>query len=66
MKPKEQKLVKEEAPFIDDISGLATVKIIDKLMQSTMMLKLKFAWNIALLDIMSSSSEIIILSPKKQ
>ena len=41
-KPKEQKLVKVEAPFIDEISGLAVVQILDKLMQSTMMLKLKF------------------------
>ena len=42
LKPKEQRLVKVEAPFIDEISGLATVKILDKLMQSTMMLNLKF------------------------
>ena len=42
LKPKEQKLVEVEAPFIDGISGLAIVKILDKLMQSTMMLKLKF------------------------
>ena len=42
LKPKEQKLVKVEAPFIDEISGLAIVKILDKLMQSTMMPKLKF------------------------
>ena len=42
LKPKEQKLVKVEAPFIDEVSGLAIVKILDKLTQSTMMLKLKF------------------------
>ena len=30
MKPKEQKLVKVEAPFIEEISGLAIVKILDK------------------------------------
>ena len=40
---KEQKLVKVEAPFIDEISGLAIVRILDKEMQSMMMLKLKFA-----------------------
>ena len=39
LKPKEQKLVKVEAPFIDEISGLTIVKIIDKLTQSIMMLK---------------------------
>ena len=39
---KEQKLVKVEIPFIDEISGLAIVKILDKLTQSIMMSKLKF------------------------
>ena len=43
LKPKEQRLVKVEAPFIDKISGLAIVKILDKQTQSMMMLKLKFA-----------------------
>ena len=64
LKPKEQKLIKMEAPFIDEISGLAIVKILDKLTQSVMMLKVKFAWNLVMLDIMNSSSEILILSPK--
>ena len=43
LKLKEQKLVKIEAPFKDEISGLAIVKILDKQLQSMMMLKLKFA-----------------------
>ena len=30
LKPKEQKLIKVEAPFIDEISGLAIVKIRNK------------------------------------
>ena len=42
MKPKEQKLIKVEAPFIDEITGLAIVKILDKLTQSKIMLKVKF------------------------
>ena len=29
LKPKEQKLIKVNAPFVDEISGLAIVKIID-------------------------------------
>ena len=29
LKPKEQKLIKVKAPFIDEISGLAIVKILD-------------------------------------
>ena len=65
LKPKEQKLVKVEAPFIDEISGLAIVRILEELMQSTMMLKLKFTQNLAMLDIMNSSSEIVILNAKE-
>ena len=29
MKPNEQKLIKEEAPFVDEISGMAIIKILD-------------------------------------
>ena len=42
LKPKEQQFIKIEAPFIDEISGLAIVKMLDKKVQNTMMLKLKF------------------------
>ena len=41
LKPKEQKLIKVEAPFMDEISGLAIIKILDKNAQNTMMLKTK-------------------------
>ena len=40
--PREQKLIKVEAPFMDEISGLAIIKVLDKNTQNTMMLKLKF------------------------
>ena len=42
LKTKGQRLIKVEAPFIDEISGLAIIKVLDKNTQSTMMLKLKF------------------------
>ena len=42
LKPKEQKLIKVKAPFIDEISGLAIIKILDGSTHSTMLLKLKF------------------------
>ena len=38
--------------------------ILDKLMQSMIMLKLKFTTNLATFHIMNSSSEIVMLSPK--
>ena len=55
LKPKEQKLIKVEAPFIEEISGLTIIKVLNKNPQSTMMLKLKFMWNIATLDITKNS-----------
>ena len=65
MKPKEQKLIKIEAPFIDEISGLAIVKMFDRRAQNTMMLKLKFVWNPATLDVTNSSLETVIFDPKQ-
>ena len=41
LKPKEQKLITIEALFLDDISGLAIIKVLDRKAQDTMMLKLK-------------------------
>ena len=42
LKPKEQKMIKVKAPFIDEISGLAIVKILDGGTHSTLLIKLKF------------------------
>ena len=42
LKPNEQKLIKVKAPFVDKISGLAIVKILDGGTQSTLLIKLKF------------------------
>ena len=64
LKPREQKLVKIEAPFLDEISGLAIVKLLDKLTQSIIMLKVKFMQNAAMLDITNSSSETLYFKPK--
>ena len=42
LKPKELKLRKIEAPFVDEISAVAIVKVLDRKVQKTIMLKLKF------------------------
>ena len=62
---REQKLTKVEAPFIDEISGLAIIKILDKTTQSTMMLKLKFMHNSAMLDITNNGLDTIIFGPEE-
>ena len=41
------------------------MKILDKLMQSMMMLILKFTQKLVMLDIMNSSLEMVILNPKE-
>ena len=42
LKLREQKLVKIDAPFSDEILHLAIVKLLDKLTQSVILLKVKF------------------------
>ena len=45
VKPKEQKLVVLEAPFVEEISGMAITKMLDAKEQKTLTMKLKFIRN---------------------
>ena len=65
LKPSEQKLVKVKAPFMDEISGLAIIRIIDGGTYSTLLIKLKFICNKAILDIMSKEKDTMILRPEE-
>ena len=65
LKLKEQRLIKEEAPLIDEILGLAIIKLLDKNVQNALMLKLNFTHNSAILDIMNSGLETVIFDPKE-
>ena len=65
LKLREQQFMKIEAPFVDKISGLAIVKMLDKKAQSMMMIKLKFVQNLATLDVTNSSLEMVIFDPKE-
>ena len=49
--PKMQKMVIVEAPFIEELLGMAIVKILDMKEQATNMIKLKFIRNKAILKI---------------
>ena len=64
VKPGEKKLIPNEAPFVEEISGMAIVKIIDKGQKTLMMLKLKFIQNKAMLDITNNTREILIFDRK--
>ena len=59
-----KKLIKVNAPFIDEISGLAIVKILDGTAHSTMLLKLKFIFNAATLGIANNGLDTIICKPE--
>ena len=65
LKPKEQRFIKMEAPFIDEISGLAIVKMLDQKAQQAVMLKLKFVENLATLHVTNNSLETVIFDLKK-
>ena len=65
LKPKERKFIKIEAPFVDEISGLTIVKMLDSKEQSTVVLKLKFVRNQASLDVTNNTQEMVIFEPKQ-
>ena len=64
VKPGEKKLIPIETPFVEEISGMAIVKIIDQGQRTPMMLKLKFIWNKATIDITNNTRETIIFDRK--
>ena len=65
LKPKEQKLIKVKAPFIDEISGLMIIKILDGNTCSMMLLKTKFMHIAATLDIANNCPDTIIFKPEE-
>ena len=64
IKPGEEKLIQIETLFVEEISGMAIVKIIDQQQKMPIMLKFKFIRNKAMLDIMNNSRETIIFDRK--
>ena len=65
LKPKEQKLIKVTAPFVDETSGLAIVKILDGGTHSTLLIKLKSTCNTVIIDMVNNGLETMIFRPKK-
>ena len=57
--PKTQKMVVVEAPFIEELSGMALVNILDRKEQATSMIKLKFIRNKAILKITNKTHETV-------
>ena len=65
LKPNEQKLIKVKAPFVDEISGMAIIKILDRGTYSTLLIKLKFMHNKAILDIVNKGKGTMIFKPEE-
>ena len=63
LKPKEQRLIKVKAPFIEKISGLAIIKMLDGGTHSTLLIKLKFTENKVILDITNKGTDTMIFKP---
>ena len=57
--------MKVKAPFVDEISGLAIIKIIDGGTCSTLLIKFKFTCNKAILDIKNKGKDTMILRPEE-
>ena len=57
--PKMHKMVVIEAPFVEELSGMAIVKILDMKEQATSMIKLKFIRNKAVLKITNNIQETV-------
>ena len=57
--PKLQKIVIIEAPFIEELSGMAMIKILDMKEQTTNMIKLKFIGNKSVLKITNETHESV-------
>ena len=57
VKPKEQKLITIEAPFLEEISGMGITKILDTKSHMALTLKLKFIRNRATLMVTNSTQE---------
>ena len=64
VKSGEKKLIPIESPFLEEISGMAIVKIVDQGQKMPMMLKLKFIRNKATLDITNNTRETLIFDKK--
>ena len=64
VKPKEQKLVVLEAPFVEEISGMAITKMLDIKEEETLTMKLKFIRNRAMLKVTNSTQDTMTFDLK--
>ena len=59
VRPKEQKMLTLEAPFVEEISGMAITKMLDVKEQKTLTMKLKFIRNRAIFKVTNNTHEMV-------
>ena len=65
VKPKEQKLIVLEAPFVEEISGMTITKMLGVKEQKTLTMKLKLIRNRAMFKLTNSTHETVTFEPKE-
>ena len=65
VKPREQKVLTLEAPFMEEISGIAITKMLDIKEQKTLTMKLKFIRNRAIFKVTNIMHEVVTFHPKE-
>ena len=65
VKPKEQRLIILEAPFVEETSGMAITKTLDTKEQKTLTMKLKFIRNRTMFKVTNSTHETVTFHPKE-
>ena len=63
VKPKEQKIIVLEAPFVEEISGMAITKLLDIKEQMTLTMKLEFIRNRAKYKVTNGTHETLTFDP---
>ena len=58
-------MIKVRVPFIDEITGMAIIKILDRGTYSTLLIKLKFMCNKAVLDIVNRGKDTMLFKPEE-
>ena len=65
VRPKEQKLIVLEAPFVEEISGMAITKLLDVKEQKTLTMELKFIRYRATFKVTNSTQDTMTFDPKE-
>ena len=65
VKPKEQRILTLEAPFVEDISGMVITKMLDAKEQKTLTMKLKFIRNRAIFKVTNNMHKMVTFDPKE-